>query len=125
MSKLPAFAADASIYQTRHHYRSASGANDFKSFGGNVFLAGRLPPLTPAPAPTPPLQKLPPLTLGDLGCGLASSDDWSACKNYCATNYPGLCAAMCTYRKNDAGECVLWVDCMDCNEIPGQVLPDT
>ena len=123
---MPNFTAQASLYKTNNRYRSASGANYFKSAEGSLSLAKKLPTPTPAPAPTPqPLPKIPPLMWGDLACGMASADDWAACKNYCSTNYPGLCAAMCTYRKNEQGECILWVDCMDCNEIPGQVLPDT
>ena len=68
-----------------------------------------------------PVDKIPPKRIGDLECGQPQpgDNDWNACQDYCKSKPETPCAMLCTYRKNDEGECVLYVQCTNlCDEIP-------
>lgn len=63
-----------------------------------------------------PVDAIPPMKIGDLGCGVPSTQEKAQCAQYCMDR--DLCASICTYRKNLDGECVLYVRCTDCQETP-------
>jgi hypothetical protein len=80
-----------------------------------------------SPKPIPPtnptvIDKIPPKKIGDLSCPQVDDAAREACNNTCKNNFPQTpCSLLCTYRKNDEGQCVLWTECTTCAEIPGQV----
>ena len=80
-----------------------------------------------SPKPIPPMNptvidKIPPKKIGDLSCPQVDDAAREACNNTCKNNFPQTpCSLLCTYRKNDEGQCVLWTECTTCAEIPGQV----
>jgi hypothetical protein len=80
-----------------------------------------------SPKPIPPMNptvidKIPPKKIGDLSCPQVDDAAREACNNTCKNNFPQTpCSLLCTYRKNDERQCVLWTECTTCAEIPGQV----
>ena len=77
-------------------------------------------PIPPAVPPTI-IDKIPPKKIGDLSCPQVDDAAKQACDSECKRHPNTPCALLCTYRKNDEGKCVLWVECTGCAEIPGQV----
>jgi hypothetical protein len=69
----------------------------------------------------PPVDKIPPMRIGDLKCPTVDDLAWEACRNECKRKPDTPCAELCTYRKDANGNCQLWVQCTSrCDEIPGQ-----
>jgi hypothetical protein len=78
----------------------------------------------PIPPKVPPtvMDRIPPKKIGDLSCPQVDDAAKQACDNTCAQHPNTPCALLCTYRKNDEGKCVLWVECTSaCGEIPAEV----
>lgn len=78
----------------------------------------------PVPPTVPPtiMDKIPPKKIGDLSCPQVDDMAKKACDDKCKSLPSTPCTLLCTYRKNDEGQCVLWVECTSmCGEIPGQI----
>jgi hypothetical protein len=69
-------------------------------------------------------HEIPPLKIGDLSCPVVDQAAQDACNATCKNNFPKTpCTSICTYRKDEEGHCVLWVQCMSCDEIPQDETP--
>lgn len=82
----------------------------------------------PIPPTVPPtiMDKIPPKKIGDLSCPQVDDTAKKACDDECKRHPNTPCALLCTYRKNDEGKCVLWVECTSsCGEIPAEVQTPT
>lgn len=86
----------------------------------------------PAPSGVPPIggprpvDKIPDQRIGDLACGqpIPGDANWTKCENACKTRSQTPCVLHCVFRKNDDGQCVLYVECTSlCSEIPDDQTP--
>jgi hypothetical protein len=135
---MPRFTADASLYRSSRHYWFAAGGSCLTNGNTTVtlqecgwFEGSKLSPALLNPHPIPPftptfMDKIPPKKIGDLSCPAVDDAARAACRETCESHPDTPCALLCTYRKDDNGKCVLWVECTSaCDEIPGQILSPT
>jgi hypothetical protein len=71
-----------------------------------------------------PVDKIPPLMIGDLACGEPTLSDKADCQDLCEDQSQTPCMLICTFRKNRDGKCELYAQCTsDCDEIPEDEMP--